>query len=313
MIAEAGFWLPRQSSTIAADVDWNFGLVYWVSVFFFALVTFLLFFFVFRFRNRAPDETAHHNTSLEVLWSAIPTAIVMAMFWFGYDTYMVMATVPQNAYEIRVTAQKWNWLFTYPTGYVDGELHVPAGEPVRLVMSAEDVIHSFYVPDFRVKRDVIPGRYTEVWFEAFEPGEHRIYCAEYCGTSHYNMLSRLHVHDRADYDAWLVQASDFLARMPPVEAGEMLYLQRGCKQCHSVDGTRGTAPSFLNVYGSTEPLADGSTVVVDENYVRESILAPYAKVRAGYEPVMPTYQGRLSDPEISAIIEYLKTLNGSQQ
>jgi cytochrome c oxidase subunit 2 len=308
MIASS-FWLPERVSTVAADVDWNFHFVYWVCVFFFALITFLLVLFVVRYRNRPAEETADHNTPLELLWSAIPTAIVMVMFWFGYATFMAMAVAPQDAYEIGVTAQKWSWLFTYPNGYVDGELHVPIDEPVRLVMSSEDVIHSFFVPQLRVKRDVIPGRYTDVWFQAMKTGEFRIYCTEYCGTSHYDMLSKLHVHDRAGFEAWLEEASDFLSRMPPAEAGEMLYLQRGCKQCHSVDGTTGTAPTFLGLYGTTEPLAGGGSAAVDENYVRESIVNPHVKIRDGYEPVMPSYQGRLSDAEISAIIEYLKTLS----
>jgi cytochrome c oxidase subunit 2 len=306
---DATFWLPRRSSSFAADVDWNWGMVYWVSVFFFALVTFLLVYFILRYRGKAYPNAPSHNTPLEVTWTVIPTLIVIVMFWNGYKTYLDMATPPQNAYEIQVTGQKWNWMFTYPNGYVDAELHVPVDTPIMLVMSSQDVIHSLFVPEFRVKRDVIPGRYTKLWFTAIEKGTFDIFCAEYCGTKHSQMLSKAIVHDRGEFDAWLAEASDFLKRMPPAEAGELLYSQRGCKQCHSVDGVAGTGPSFLGVYGSAHALVGGEQIVVDENYVRESILLPQAKIVAGYEPVMPTYKGRLKDEEISAIIEYLKTLS----
>jgi cytochrome c oxidase subunit 2 len=306
-----GFWLPGRASEIAESVDKDWALVYWVCVFFFALITFLLFFFIIRFRSRpghSVKQTTSHNTPLEIFWSVIPTLLVIVIFWQGYRTFLGMTTPPQNAYEILVQAQKWNWLFTYPTGYVDGDLHVPVGVPIRLVMSSEDVIHSFFVPEMRVKRDVIPGRYTKLWFTATRTGSYYIFCTEYCGTKHSEMLSTLVVHEQADFDAWLEEASDFLSRMPPAEAGAMLYNQRGCKQCHSVDGSPGIAPTFLGLFGSQEMLADGQSVAVDENYVRESIYDPQARVTAGYDPVMPTYRGRLRDEEVTAIIEYMKTL-----
>ena len=309
--AEPTFWLPRQGSTFASDVDWNWNLVYWISVFFFALVTFLLVWFVLRFRARpghATQPSPAHNTGLEIFWSVIPTLIVIGLFWSGYETFLNMATPPQNTYDIGVTGQKWNWLFTYPNGYVDGELHVPVDTPVQLVMTSQDVIHSFYVPEFRVKRDVIPGRYTKIWFDATETGTFDIFCTEYCGTNHWSMLAKLVVHERAEFDAWLEEASDFLSRMAPAEAGEMLYTMRGCKQCHSIDGTAGIGPTLQGLYGSERQIRNGAPVVADENYIRESIVDPMARVVAGYDPVMPTYQGRIKDEEITAIIEYMKTL-----
>ena len=305
------FWLPGQASEMAGHVDASFHLVYWVSVFFFALITFLLVFFVVRFRQRPGYEqqpAAEHNTPLEVFWSVIPTLIVIGLFWSGYRTYMGMTVAPQNTYDILVTGQKWNWQFTYPNGYVDAELHVPVGTAIRLTMSSQDVIHSFFAPDFRVKRDVIPGRYTSVWFTPLRTGEYDIFCAEYCGTNHSKMLSKLVVHERAAFEAWLAEASNFLARMPPAEAGAMLYNVRGCKQCHSLDGAAGTGPTFKGLYGTRAALAGGQSVEVEENYLRSSILEPQAQVVAGFEPVMPTYRGRLKDEEITAIIEYLKTL-----
>jgi cytochrome c oxidase subunit 2 len=307
----AGFWLPDQTSTVAGDFDATWGLVYWISVFFFVLITFLVIWFAIRFRHREghrAEGTATHNTPLEVFWTAIPLLIVVVLFWKGYKSYLNMVTPPENAYEVQVTAQKWNWLFTYPNGYISPDLHVEQDTPVRLVMSSQDVIHSFFVPEFRVKQDVVPGRYTKLWFQAVKPGEYDIYCTEYCGTDHSSMLAKVIVHEPGMFDPWLEEASDIFRDRSLPEVGELLYNQRGCKQCHTVDGSAGTGPTFYGVYGSSHGLADGGSVTVDENYIRESILEPRAKITAGYDAVMPTYQGRLKDKEITAIIEYLKTL-----
>jgi cytochrome c oxidase subunit 2 len=238
--------------------------------------------------------------------------IVVWIFWQGFTGYLDLQTPPANAYEVQVLGQKWKWLFTYPNGVVDDNLHVPPAEPVRLVMTSQDVIHSLYVPDFRIKRDALPGRYERQWFEAPEPGEYQLFCAEYCGTSHSGMIAKVIVHrSRPEFEAWLAEAGNFLDKLPPEklwEGGQKLYNQRGCKQCHSVDGVSGIGPSFKGIWGHNQPLKGGGSVVVEENYVRESIVNPQAKIVAGYEPVMPTYQGRLKDKEITAIIEYLKTL-----
>jgi len=309
---EGSFWLPRQASTLAREVDLNWDLVFWISAFFLALVTFLLVFFVIRFRARAghrAEKTPSHNTALEIVWSVIPTLLVVVLFWQGYKTFLDLAVAPENSYEVLVTAQKWSWQFTYPNGYVGAELHVPKDTPVQLVMTSQDVIHSFYVPEFRIKRDVFPGRYTKVWFSATETGVYDIFCAEYCGTGHSAMMARLVVQERGEFEAWLEQASDWLSTVPPAEAGRMLYEQRGCQQCHSVDGSGGIGPTFQGLFGHTQLLRSGRMVEVDENYVRESIYEPLAEVAAGYDPVMPTYQGRLKEEEVTAIIEYLKTLS----
>jgi len=305
------FWLPEQATELARRQDARWALVYWISVFFFVLITALTILFVIRYRRRPgyqQQPSTSHNTTLEVVWTVIPIILVVIIFWEGYRVFLDMVTPPRGAYEIQVTGQKWNWQFTYPNGYVDADLHVEAGQPVRLVMTSADVIHALFVPDFRIKRDVTPGRYSELWFNAERPGEHPIYCAEYCGTDHSKMLAKVVVHPPGEFDQWLQEASDFLSRMPPAEAGELLYRQRGCPQCHSIDGTPGIAPTFLGLFGSMETLATGEQVLVDENYVRESILNPRERLTAGYDPVMPTYQGRMRDEEIAAIIEYLKTL-----
>ena len=305
------FWLPSQASETAAEVDAAFRLVYWTSAFFFALITFLLVLFIVRYRKRegyVQEASQDHNMALEVFWSVIPTLIVIGLFWSGYSSYLALEVAPQNTYEILVTGQKWNWQFTYPNGYVDGELHVPKDTAIKLTMSSQDVIHSFFVPNFRVKRDVIPGRYTQIWFKPRITGTYDVFCTEYCGTSHSTMLSRVVVHEPHEFDAWLEEASDFLSRMPPAEAGQLLYRMRGCKQCHSVDGTAGTGPTFADLFGHPVALASGETVTAEENYLRQAMVDPQSQVVAGFEPVMPTYRGRLKDEEIAAIIEYIKTL-----
>jgi cytochrome c oxidase subunit 2 len=306
-----GFWLPRQSSTTAPQVDSVFYAVTWISIFFFVLVTVVLAYFVWKYRARPGHEAApspSHNTPLEVTWTVLPLFIVIWIFWEGFTVFVDLATPPANAYEVTLSAQKWNWLFTYTTGYTDTDLHVPPGEPIRVVGTSVDVIHSFFVPEFRVKQDMVPGRYDQAWFQADLPGEYRIFCAEYCGKDHSAMTARVIVHpDRADFERWLADASDFIAKRL-AEGGEKLYNQRGCKQCHSIDGTPGTGPSFKGIWGHDQPLQGGGVARVDENYVRQSIVDPHSQIVAGYEAVMPSFQGRLKDREITALIEFIKTL-----
>jgi cytochrome c oxidase subunit 2 len=215
---------------------------------------------------------------------------------------------PVNSYEIQVVAKKWSWSFIYPNGHVDNQLHMPVDRPVTLVMSSDDVIHSLYVPAFRVKMDLVPGRYTKTWFEATEVGTYPLFCAEYCGTGHSTMNSSVIVHRSGEFEKWLEDAADFMKDLTPVEAGQILYSRRGCAQCHSVDGTAMVGPSFKNAFGSHQMMTSGEEILVDENYIRESILEPQAKVRSGYRAVMPTYKGQLKDEEISALIQFIKSL-----
>ncbi len=312
-LAEASFWMPVQASQNAAATDHLFSFIFWLSAFFFALIMGLMILFVLRYRRRDPDQLGDgpsHNTTLEVLWSVIPLGLVIAIFGISFVDYMkiVGPNAAPNPYEIGVTGQKWKWTFTYPNGYVDDALHVPVDTPIQLTLSSEDVIHSLYIPAFRIKQDAVPGRYTKMHFRATAPGEYVIFCAEYCGTSHSAMLSKAVVHRPGEYEKWLVDASNFLDKMPPADAGKKLFTQRGCASCHSVDGAAGTGPTLKGVFGALQPLTTGQKVLADENYIRESILNPQAKVVAGFEPVMPTFQGRLKDREIGAIIEYLKTI-----
>jgi cytochrome c oxidase subunit 2 len=221
-----------------------------------------------------------------------------------------MHVAPKDAIEIKATGQKWFWTFDYPNG-ANGvnELVVPVNQPVKLLLSSMDVIHSFFVPEFRVKMDALPNRYTVVWFEATDVGEYNIFCTEYCGTGHSEMLGNVKVLAEPEYEKWLAESKvDIPEGMSLEEAGAKLYISRACNTCHSIDGSVGVAPSFKGIFGKTEYLTDGSSLTVDENYLRKSILNPQAQIVAGYAPVMPTYQNVLSDRQIDALIAYLKSL-----
>lgn len=308
----SSFWFPPARSTTAGEVDGLFNLILWVCVVFFAIITGALILFLIRYVSRpghGPQPSPDHSNALEAFWSLVPSAIVCVIFFLGFTIYLDMRTPPDDAYEIQVNARKWSWAFTYPNGHVDSDLHVPAGRPVRLVMSSSDVIHSLFVPAFRVKMDCVPGRYTTTWFEATEPGEYHLFCTEYCGTGHSTMNAQVVAHPAGEFEKWLADAGNFLEKMTPVEAGELLYKRRGCAQCHSSDGSAKVGPTFQGVYGTQQNMASGESIAVDENYLRESILEPQAKVRAGYKPVMPTYQGQLKDAEIDALIAYIKSLS----
>ncbi len=305
------FWMPSQASTEAGRVDWLFNFILVISLVFFLLIVTLTVFFVVRYRRRSDREaerTATHNIALELTWSLIPFALLVLIFAFGFKTYMSMTTPPRNALPILVTGQKWAWQFTYPNGHTDGVLHVPVNTPVSLTLTSEDVIHSFFVPDFRVKKDVVPGRYTTAWFQATTADTFPVYCAEYCGSGHSDMLTSVVVHEPGGYETWMNEVADFVDRIPPAEAGARIFVSRGCGACHSVDGRPAVGPTLQGVFGTQVPLADGSKTLADENYIRESILVPGAKVVAGFDAVMPTYQGRIKDKEITVIIEYLRTL-----
>jgi len=308
---EQSFWLPPQASSTSAMVDDLFYILLGVSIFFFVLIVTLMTVFVIVFRRREgvePSPSPSHNTPLELFWTAIPLCIVGFIFYEGFIGFMELRTAPRQAYEIRVVARQWLWMFEYPNGHKDEQLHVPVDRPVRLVMRSDDVIHGFYVPDFRVQMDVVPGRYTTLWFRAKQPGEHDLYCAQYCGTNHADMFTKVVVHPPGGFEKWLAEAGNLFKNLPPAEAGKQLYVRRNCQQCHSTDGTAGTGPSFKGIFGHQTALEGGGSVPVDENYIRESILEPQAKVVQGYKPVMPTYKGILSDDEISDLIEFIKSL-----
>lgn len=312
----ATFWTPPKISTFANEVDATFYFIYWVSVFFFVLICVLLVYFIFRYRRRQEGEAtpgrATHNTPLEITWTAIPLVLVVVMFYLGFVGFVDVLNPPANAMDVYVTGYKWGWNFAYPNGVQDPELHVPVRTPVRLVLGSSDVIHSFYVPAFRTKRDAVPGRLNRIWFEATQPGEYLALCTEYCGTGHSDMLTRVVVHPPGEYEVWLEKAANPYEKdgkpVPMAEVGK-LFVARRCLSCHSVDGSAKIGPSFKGVWMRQTPLVGGGSLAADEEYIRESIIAPQAKVHAGYDPVMPTFKGQLKDKDITAIIEYMKELS----
>ena len=305
------FWLPPPDSTTAGGVDALFYFILWVSVFFFVLIVAVMLFFAIRYRRRegrGPEASPTHSTFLEVTWTVVPTLIVAVIFVWGFIGYMDMRLPPREAYEIDVVARQWAWQFTYHNGYSDPILHVPVDQPVRLIMRSEDVIHSLSIPDFRVKMDLVPGRYTKTWFRAREPGEHDLYCTEYCGTGHSDMTTQVIVHKPGEFETWLQQAAQGEASMTAEERGRRLYVTKGCAGCHSVDGTAKTGPSFKGIWGQVQRFGNASPTKVDENYVRESIVNPSAKVVEGYADKMNSYQGQLTDAEIGHLIKFIQSL-----
>lgn len=317
MEALRNFFLPPAKSTYAAEYDAIFWFVHLSSLVLTIGILIAIAYFLYKYRRKSENDVTPvitHNNKLEVTWSVIPLVLCLIIFGWGYQAYVTMTTTPDDAYEVNVSAQKWLWNFTYENGARStGELHVPAGRPIKLVMSSNDVIHSFFVPDYRIKKDVVPGRYTEAWFQVPEAGESIIFCTEYCGTGHSDMYGKVVVHEQEEFDQWLADNAGGASRpddLAPAEWGEQLAQQNACQTCHSPDGADLTGPTWQGIFGTQHTMTDGSTVEVDENYLRESILDPSAKIREGYqEGLMPTYQGVLNDEQITAIIEYIKTLN----
>lgn len=304
-------FFPGQSSTIASEVDSLFYFILYLSIFFFILVTGGSFYFAWRYRKKGKDtftENISHNTGLEIFWTVVPTILVFIIFVWGFKTYLKENVLPENAIEIKVTAQQWFWAFSYPNGTITtNEIVVPVNKPVNLLMSSKDVIHSFYVPGFRIKNDVIPNRYSTLWFQAIEKGDFDLFCTEYCGKGHSEMIGKVKVVSPEEYAQWLEQ-SGAESTLPPDQHGAELYKSKACFTCHTIDGSPSVGPTFKGVFGRTEKLTDGSTITVDENYIRQSILEPQSQVVNGFQPVMPTFQGVLKDSEIDALIAYLKTL-----
>jgi cytochrome c oxidase subunit 2 len=300
-----------QASSIAADVDWVFDLIFWICTAFLAIIVGLCALFVAKYRRqryRGPQPSASHNTRLEIFWTAIPLVLVFVIFGTSAAVYLQMTDSVKGAKQIQVTARKWSWWFDHAEGKGSPQLHVLVNQPVELVMSSDDVIHSLYIPAFRIKQDVVPGRYTRLRFIPTLPGFYPIYCTEYCGRDHSRMRSEVVVHkDAADYQKWL-ERSAYEDSMPLAEVGKKVWETRGCKSCHSLDGSipQGGGPSFKGMWGKTETMADGSSHKVDENYIRESILNPKAKVVIWFGPVMPPTP--LEEREMRGIIEFIKGL-----
>ncbi len=284
-----------------------------VCVFFAGLIFVLVTIFAIKYRRRAADETPrpiHGSLGLELTWTIIPLGLAMVMFGWGAWVYISLSSPPADAIEIFVVGKQWMWKLQHADGRREiNELHVPVGRTVKLTMTSEDVIHSFFVPAFRIKKDVLPGRYTTAWFQATKTGEYRLFCTQYCGTSHAEMMGRIVVMEPNTYEAWLRGGG---AVESPATAGARLFQQLGCGGCHLPDG-KGRAPSLVGLFGKKVTLTTKQTVTADEGYIRESIVEPQAKITAGYEPTMPTYKGLINEDGLAEIIAYIKSLGTEQK
>lgn len=311
--ALAAGYLPTRASSVAAGVDGVFGWLLWISAFFLVLILGLTVAFVLRYRVRAgrtePDPSPSHSTRLEVFWTLVPLAILMGLFGASTRTWLHMVRgdgAGGAPLEVHVTARKWSWWFDHPGGRGAGELHVVAGRPTELVLASVDVIHSLFVPQFRLKQDAVPGRYTRMTFTPTVPGTYPILCAEYCGTDHSRMLSQVVVHpDQRSYDAWAQAGQAAVASL--AGRGKQVFAQHGCVGCHSVDGSRRVGPSLKGIWNTKVRLADGREVLVDDEYVRESLVSPGAKIVAGYPNVMPPTV--LEERDLAGITAYLRSLS----
>ncbi len=297
-----------RASTAAASVDYLFYFLLAVSGFFLVLIFTILLYFAVRFRRRSPDQLAeaiHEPIALEVTWIVIPFLITIVIFVWGAKLYSDQSRPPANSEEIFVVGKQWMWKLQHQEGNREiNELHIPIGRPIKLVMTSEDVIHDFFVPAFRVKKDVLPGRYTSIWFEANKVGTYHFFCSQYCGTDHSKMTGWVTVMEPADYERWLNEGAP---RETMASSGEALFHRLGCSSCHQAVDT-GRGPTLAGLYGRTRALQDGRTAVADEAYLHESIVNPRAKVVAGYQSLMPPYQGQVSEEQLLQLIAYIKSL-----
>lgn len=338
------FWFRHNASTFGDTIDPIYFYIFWVSAFFFVLLMVLMVYFGVKYRRRAgvaPQPSASHNTLLELSWSVIPTILMAVMFYWGFKGYIGTRIAPADAEIINVTAQKWFWTLEYPGGITtkDNEriadvdvpvFAIPTDRPVNFIMTSNDVIHSFYMPAFRTKRDVFPNRYTNLWVKALDTPTHKVtgdsttgykveqidpknpgyylFCAEYCGDQHSQMAGRVLVVDGPSYQKWLAKQSD-TSNIDLVTLGKMLWSAKGCNACHSIDGGKNTGPTWKGIWGETHEFQDGAKIEVDINYVRQSILEPSAHVRVGFANQMPSYNGKFTDREIRAVATFIKSLN----
>lgn len=299
---------PEQASNFAGQIDAAMFYLLITSVFFSSLITFIILYCFLKFRRKNKNEVGayiHGSASLETVWTVVPFILAMIMFGWGASIYINYRRVPQDTLDVYVIGKQWMWKLQQPDGRKEiNELHIPVNRNIKLIMASEDVIHDFFVPAFRVKMDVIPGRYTTLWFRATKAGRYHFFCSQYCGTNHAVMGGWVTVMEPAEYAVWLSGSS---GEASPAAVGEKLFSQLACHTCHFPDG-KGRGPALAGVYGSKVLLADGSAVAADDAYIRESILNPKAKIVAGYQPLMPTFQGQVTEEQILNLTAYIKSL-----
>ncbi len=301
-------FLPKQASTFAEEVDALYLFLVSLTLFFSVLIAGTVIYFAIKYRRRQPTELPRPMEGalkLEIAWSVIPFIIAMGIFGWGASIYFKQYRPPKDAMEIYVVGKQWMWKFQHVEGKREiNELHIPVGRKVKMTMTTEDVIHSLYVPAFRIKTDVVPGKYTTAWFEATKPGRYHMFCTEYCGTNHSTMIGWVEVMDAPDYQAWLggAQQEGTLA-----ESGEKVFQSLACNTCHKADA-QGRGPVLDGLFGRTVALDNGQTQVADAEYIRESILNPQAKIVAGFPrpSLMPTFQGQVTEEQLLQLVEYLK-------
>jgi len=302
--------VPESASTLSGDVDALYFYISGVTVFFTLLISAVVLFFVIRYRRRNAFEIPRPiegSMKLETLWSVIPLLIAMSIFVWGAKLYFAEYRPPQNALEVYVVGKQWMWKFQHATGQREiNELHVPIGRKIKLIMTTEDVIHDVFVPAFRIKADVVPGKYTTEWFEATKPGRYHFFCAEYCGMNHSGMGGWVTVMEPTEFDNWL---SGNASSESPATAGRQMFESLGCVTCHGANAEGGRGPALLGVFGSKVILNNSQTVVADEAYVRESILNPQAKIVSGFGPIMPSFQGQVNEEQLLDLVAYVKSLS----
>src|SRR5271154_2280578 len=301
---------PARASTGAANVDALYIFLLLLAGFVSAAIFTMIVVFALRYRQRhgVEAEQIEGSTALEITWSVIPLGIFMVIFVWGAVIYFKERTPPRGATEVYVVAKQWMWKLEHEEGQREiNELHVPVGRDVKMILTSQDVIHSFYVPAFRIKQDVLPGRYTTAWFRATKPGVYHLFCAEYCGSQHSGMIGQVVVMEPAQYQAWL---SGGTSTGSLASNGQSLFQQLGCGTCHRFD-TQGRGPNLAGIFGKPVALEDGRVVTADENYIRESILTPGAKIVSGFKPIMPVFQGLVSEEQLNALVAYVKSLNPS--
>jgi cytochrome c oxidase subunit 2 len=300
---------PESASTMASRVDALYFFLLAISVFFSLLIAGLIVFYAVKYRRRAADGVGSEikgGLVLELTWTIVPLLITMVIFVWGASVFFAMARPPDETINIYVVGKQWMWKFQHLDGQREiNELHVPVGRPVKLIMTSEDVIHDVFVPAFRIKADVVPGRYTHLWFQSTKPGRYRLFCAEYCGTKHSGMIGQVVVMDPSEYQTWL---SGGAAEGSLASAGAKLFQDLACNTCHRPDA-QGRGPVLEGLFGKTVTLQNGETLSVDEAYVRESILQPAAKIASGFQPIMPTFQGLVTEEQLLELIEYVKSLH----
>lgn len=306
--------MPTQASAIAESVDSLYSFLLIISLIACIIVIGGMIYFAFKYKRRSNnDKTAYitHDTRLEVLWSVIPLILFLAVFAWGWIIYHNMRTMPKDALEIQVMAQQWTWTAEYKNGVKSSEIVVPVNRDVRIVLASSDVIHSLYIPSFRIKQDAVPGRYTNVWLRAEKLGEFHVFCTEFCGTSHSGMITKLKVVSQEDFDKWLIEESDS-ATLPMAERGKKIFNMK-CASCHYADQNKvKIGPSLYGLFGQeNHQIENGVVSKVDENYIRESVLDPQAKLAKGF-PLsgvrMISFQGQISENELTSVIEFIKTL-----